>query len=155
MDSFPFRFLTPFPFRSSRPLCNSAWLILAPVESPYPTLGSTRWSLTCSDILTGRRRRLPSKNDIVAEKRCWGDPRGYVPLVAGQFLASEKGRQRVAREQASVGRGKAEHFPLQGGSVRLNLQWSLHPSMNAGHPFLMLILPMRNEGPPNKKNGAF
>ena len=43
-------------------------------------------------------------------------------MVAGRFLASEKGRQQVARKQASVGRGKAERFPLQGGSVRLNLK---------------------------------
>jgi len=73
-------------------------------------------------ILAVRFHRIPSKNNIVAEKRCCGDPKGYVPLVAGRFLASEKGRQRVVIKQASVGRGKAERFPLQGGSVRLNPQ---------------------------------
>ena len=121
-DFAPFRFLTPFPHRPPRRLRNSA---LKPcrfqpdVRTPSFFI---RLILSCSNILGGRLHRLPSVDNIVAEKRCWGDPRGYVPLVAGRFLASEKGRQRVAREQVSVGRGKAERFPLQGGSVRLNLQ---------------------------------
>jgi hypothetical protein len=34
-----------------------------------------------------------SKENIVTEKRCWGVPRGCDPLVAGRFIASEKGRQ--------------------------------------------------------------
>jgi len=70
---------------------------------------------------------MPSKINSVVEKRCWGDPRGYASLVAGGF-ASEKGRQRAL--EASVGRGKAELFPLQGDSGRLNLQRSLHPFPN-------------------------
>ncbi len=37
----------------------------------------------------------PSEENIVAEKRCWGVPRGCDPLVAGRFMASEKGRQRA------------------------------------------------------------
>jgi len=43
-----------------------------------------------------------------------GDPRGYVPLVAGRVKESEKGRQGAVRKQASVGRGNAKLFPLQG-----------------------------------------
>jgi len=43
-----------------------------------------------------------------------GDPRGYVPLVAGRVKESEKGRQGAVRKQASVGRGKAKLFPLRG-----------------------------------------
>jgi hypothetical protein len=34
------------------------------------------------------------------------------------------------RNEASVGKGKAELFPLQSDSVRLNLPMSLHPSLN-------------------------
>jgi len=41
-----------------------------------------------------------------------GIPREYIPLVAGGCKASEKGRQRTF--EVSVGRGKAELFPLQG-----------------------------------------
>ncbi len=81
-----------------------------------------RLIITCSNILGGRFHRLPSLGNIVAEKRCWWDPRGYVPLVAGRVKESEKGRQGAVRRKASVGRGKAELFPLQGGSLRLNLQ---------------------------------
>jgi len=126
MASLPIRFLTPFPHRSYRRLRNSH-------NSSYPItkfcffLRYPLFSKRAQYILAVRLRRIPSKNNIVAQKRCWEDPRGYVPLVAGRFLASEKGRQRVARKQASVGRGKAERFPLQGGSGRLNLLWSLHP----------------------------
>jgi len=39
---------------------------------------------------------------------------------AGVNVLPEKGRQRAVRKQASVGRGKAKLFPLQGGSLRLN-----------------------------------
>jgi len=35
------------------------------------------------------------------------------------------------KEKASVGRGKAELFPLQGGEGRLNLKWSLQPFLKA------------------------
>jgi len=41
-------------------------------------------------------------------------------------MASEKGRQRAL--EASVGRGKAELFPLQGELRRLNLQGRFEPS---------------------------
>jgi hypothetical protein len=34
---------------------------------------------------------------------------------------------REKEKKASVGRGKAELFPLQGGSGRLHLQWWLQP----------------------------
>jgi hypothetical protein len=63
--------------------------------------------------------------NIVAKKRCWGNPRGYVPLVAGRVEESEKGRQGAVSRKASVGRGKAQLFPLQGVRVRLNLQGRL------------------------------
>ena len=47
------------------------------------------------------------KNRQHCEEMLWGDPRGYVPLVAGRVKESEKGRQGAVRKQASVGRGKA------------------------------------------------
>jgi len=58
----PFRFLTPFPLRSSRRLRNSA-------REPFhfePDVRvisiSTRLILSCSNILGGRFHRLPSMN---------------------------------------------------------------------------------------------
>jgi len=53
-----------------------------------------------------------------------GGSKGVCPLGhrAGVNVLPEKGRQRAVRKQASVGRGKAKLFPLQSGSLRLNLQ---------------------------------
>ena len=76
-----------------------------------------------SDILAAWLCQIPSKSNSVTEKRCWGDPRGCASLVAGGIIAYEKGRQLAF--EASVGRGKAKLFPLQGELLRLNLQWSL------------------------------
>jgi len=114
----PFRFLTPFPHHRPQGISEGQWV------------KKTVWKAERAWFRTEEVRRAkpgiepfltrPSVDNIVAEKRCLGDPRGYDPLVAGR--TSEKGRQRVARKQTSVGRGKAERFPLQGGSVRLNLK---------------------------------
>jgi len=119
----PFRFFTPFPHHPSRRLRNSA---CQPCHFKLDARGkslSVRLILSCSNILGGRFHRLPSKEYIVTKKRCRGDPREYASLVAGRFLTPEKGRQRaVIRRKTSVGRGKAQLFPLQGDSRRLNLQ---------------------------------
>jgi hypothetical protein len=57
-----------------------------------------------------------------------GDPRGYA-LLGRRTLCGVREGEAASREKekASVGRGKAELFPLQGGSVRLNLKRSLFP----------------------------
>jgi len=72
--------------------------------------------------------KVSSKRSIVAEKRCWGDPRGYA-LLGRRTLHCVREGEAASREKekASVGRGKAELFPLQGGLGRLNLKWSLQP----------------------------
>jgi len=58
-----------------------------------------------------------------------GDPRGYALLGRRTLYGVREGEAASReKEKASVGRGKAELFPLQGGSGRLNLQWSLLPS---------------------------
>jgi hypothetical protein len=75
---------------------------------------------TCSNILGGRFHRLPSVDNIVVEKRCWGDPRGCVPLVAGR--KSEKGRQRVRESKRALEGGRRSAFPSKEVRVRLNLQ---------------------------------
>jgi hypothetical protein len=55
-----------------------------------------------------------------------GDPRGYALLGRRTLYRVREGEAASReKEKASVGRGKAELFPLQGGEVRLNLQWSL------------------------------
>ena len=57
-----------------------------------------------------------------------GGSKGVCPL--GRRTQVREGEAASAREQASVGRGKAERFPLQGGSVRLNLKGrSFHSSV--------------------------
>ena len=116
----PFRFLTPFPHRPPRRLRNSAFKACH-FETDIRTLPFfIRLILTCSNILGGRFIRLPSVDNIVAEKRCWGDPRGYVPLVAGR--KSEKGRQRVRESKRALEGGRRSAFPSKEVRVRLNLQ---------------------------------
>ena len=107
MASLPIRFLTPFPYRPSRRLRNSLR----------------------SDILADQKRGLsPFLLTLEGQRRCeaasLGNPRGYAPLVAGRFEASEKGRRERREIGATVGRGNVA-FPLQGVRRRLNLQWTL------------------------------
>jgi len=69
-----------------------------------------------------RRAASLRRNDV-------GGIQGGMPsLVAGRFSGVREGEVASReKEKASVGRGKAELFPLQGGSGRLNLKWSLQP----------------------------
>ena len=73
-------------------------------------------------------RRPTSSGPLEGQRRCaatsLGNPRGYAPLVAGRFEASEKGRRERREIGATVGRGNVA-FPLQGVRRRLNLQWTL------------------------------
>jgi hypothetical protein len=52
-----------------------------------------------------------------------GDPRGHALLGRRTLYGVREGEAASReKEKASVGRGKAELFPLQGGEVRLNLK---------------------------------
>ena len=59
----PFRFLTPFPLRSSRRLRNSARQPFHFEPDVRVISISTRLILSCSNILGGRFHRFPSMND--------------------------------------------------------------------------------------------
>jgi len=105
MAAFPFRFLTPFLSRPSRRLRNSLR----------------------SDILAARQSRVPSKGNDVAKRRRWGIQGGMPPWSQDAGKRPRRGGRERRGIGATVGRGNAERFPLQGGSGRLNLQWSLRP----------------------------
>jgi len=69
-----------------------------------------------------------------------GVPRGYVPLVAGQFLGlPENGRQGASWNEATVGRGKAKLFPLQVASASLDGRFGKAKSSRSLHPFLCIL----------------
>ena len=91
----PFRFFTPFSHRppprisegqwgENRLKAERAWFLTEEVRraKPETELLLTRWGkssvfsdstvLSFSNILGGRFHRLPSMDNIVAEKRCWG-----------------------------------------------------------------------------------
>jgi len=119
-DVAPFRFLTPFPHHPHWRLRNSALKHIASCRMSVLHNFFIRLISPCSNILSGRFHRLPSVDNIVAEKRCWGDPREYVPLVAGR--KSEKGRQRVRESKRALEGGRRSAFPYKEVRVRLNLK---------------------------------
>jgi hypothetical protein len=61
----------------------------------------------------------------------FGGSKGICPLGRRTLYGVREG-EAVSRKrsEASVGRRKAQLFPLQRDSVRLNLPMSLHPSLN-------------------------
>jgi len=61
----------------------------------------------------------------------FGGSKGVCPLGRRTLHGVREGEAGSRkRSEASVGRGKAELFPLQRDSGRLNLPMSLHPSLN-------------------------
>jgi hypothetical protein len=104
-QSFSSRYISEGQWGENRLKAERAWFLTEEVRRAEPETEPllTRWGksgvfsgstvLSFSNSPRARLCRVPSKNKIVAEKRCWGDPRGYVPLVAGRVMESEKGRQ--------------------------------------------------------------
>jgi len=84
---------------------------------------ATRFAQTSSppDYVGFSRRATTLRSDVV------GESKGVCPLgrrTLGSVREGEAGSDGIG---ATVGRGNAERFPLQGVRGRLNLQWSLQP----------------------------
>jgi hypothetical protein len=76
----------------------------------------------------------------------FGGSKGVCPFGRRTFYGVREGEAESRKwSEASVGRGKAELFPLQRDSVRLNLLMSLHPSLNALRSYLNCLLPHKME----------
>jgi len=77
---------------------------------------------TSSDSLEGKHR---------CGETMFGGSKGVCLLGRRTLYGVREGEaESRKRSEASVGRGKAQLFPLQRDSVRLNLPISLHPSLN-------------------------
>jgi hypothetical protein len=120
----PFRFLTPFPPRPSRRLRNSALKHVTSYGCPYSPI----FHQIDLHVLKHTRRPISSAS-LGGQHRCGetmlGGSKGVCPL--GRRTQVREGEAASAREQASVGRGKAERFPLQGGSGKAKSSRSLLP----------------------------
>jgi hypothetical protein len=140
----PFRFLTPLPHRPSlahkrravggenRLKAERARFLTEEVRRAKPETEQflTRWGksgvFSESTVLSFlKHTRWPiSSASLGGQHRCGetmlGGSKGVCPL--GRRTQVREGEAASVRKEASVGRGKAERFPLQGGSVRLNLQ---------------------------------
>jgi len=86
-------------------------------------------------VLTQSSGPTPS-GSLQGKHRCaetmFGGSKGVCPLGRRTSYGVREGEAGSReRSEASVGREKAELFPLQRDSVRLNLPMSLQPSLNA------------------------
>jgi len=113
-SSAPFRFFTPFPLHPSRYKSEGqwgenrlkaerAWFLTEEVRraEPETELLLPRWgkrgvfsgplSRASSNILGGRFHRLPSKDNIVAKKRCWGVQGDMSPWSQDELRSPRRG----------------------------------------------------------------
>jgi len=98
------------------------------------SLNHTKCRLMYSIVLTQSSGPTPS-GSLEGKHRCGetmlGGSKGICPLGRRTLYGVREGEaESRKRSEASVGRGKAQLFPLQGDSGRLNLPMSLHPSLN-------------------------
>ncbi len=101
-----------------------------------------------SIVLTQSSGPTPS-GSLDGKHRCgktmFGGSKGICPLGRRTLYGVREGEaESRKRSEASVGRGKAQLFPLQRDSGRLNLPMSLHPSLNTLLSYLICILPTQN-----------
>jgi len=119
-----------------------AWFLTEEVRRAKPETEPllTRWGKSgvfseSTDLSFLKQSSGPTPSDSLEEKHRYGETmfggsKGVCPLGRRTSYRVREGEAASARKQASVGRGKAELFPLQGVRVRLNLPMSLHPSLN-------------------------
>jgi len=110
----PFRFLTPFPHHPSRRLRNSARQPSHSSPDAHVLNHPSRLPLRCSNILGGRFHRLPSMDNSVQEKRCWGI-QGGMPHWSQDACPRRGGRERSERWK---GEGEALSPPRRFGKAK-------------------------------------
>jgi hypothetical protein len=146
----PVRFFTPFPRQSSRP-CGTPHVYLLsrpdisqPCSAPPDVLCRAHTVLGPDSVGFPRRKHRCGEamfGGIQGGMPPWSQDRSEGPVREG-----EAGSRK--RSEANVGRGKAELFPLQRDSGRLNLPMSLHPSLNAILSYLSRVLLVQNRREP-------
>jgi hypothetical protein len=126
----PVRFFTPFPRQSSRP-CGTprVYRISRPdIPQPYPDTPDVYYR--AHTVLGPDSVGFPRGKHRCGETM-FGGSKGVCPFGRRTLYGVREGEEgSCKRSEASVERGKAELFPLQGDSGRLNLPMSLHPSLN-------------------------
>ncbi len=139
----PVRFFTPFPRQSSRPCGTPRVYQISRPEIPRPFIPPPDVLYRAQTVLGPDSVGFPRDKHRCGETM-FGGSKGVCPFGRRTLYGVREGEAESERKQASVGRGKAELFPLQGGLVRLNLPMSLHPSLNALLSLLSQVLPTQN-----------
>jgi hypothetical protein len=128
----PVRFFTPFPRQSSRPCGTPRVHQISRPEIPRSYVAPPDVYCRAHTVLGPDSVGFPRRKHRCGEAMFGGIQGGMPPWSQdrskGPVREGEAGSRK--RSEANVGRGKAELFPLQRDSGRLNLPMSLHPSLN-------------------------
>ena len=103
-----------FKKRSSGSFESSLWNGLAPIQV-FNAVPSPPFS-AAAELASLRHPRRPARpGSLEGQRRCeatsLGNPRGYAPLVAGRFKASEKGRQGATESERPLEGGMGSDSP--------------------------------------------
>jgi hypothetical protein len=135
----PVRFFTPFPPQPSRPCGTPRVYQISRTDIPQSCQAPSDVLYHAHTVLGPDSVGFP-RGKHRSRETMFGGSKGVCPFGRRTFYGVREGEaESRKRSEASVGRGKAELFPLQGGSVRLNLPMSLHPSLNTLISYLNYI----------------